>query len=123
MFSKDTLKLTGKFTDSASGVQTVYYKRWLSTGTEPTTAVEISPTFVNEEGGYYKYETNIGGFEKGLNKLKVWAQDNVGNYTTAVPYEVQLDVDAPEISEKNTNDFDTEYKTNGVTPKKFEFLV
>ncbi len=122
-FSKETLKLTGKFTDSASGVKTIYYKRWLSTGTEPTTAVELSPTFVNEDGGYYMYETNIGGFEKGLNKLKVWAQDNVGNYTTAVPYDVQLDVDAPEIYEKNANDFDTEYKTNGVTPKQFEFNV
>lgn len=122
-FSKNTLKLTGRYTDSASGVQTVYYKRWLSTGTEPTTAVEISPTFVNEEGGYYKYETNIGGFERGTNKLKVWAKDNVGNEVTPVTYDVQLDEDPPEILEKNANDFDTEYMTNGVTPKQFEFNV
>lgn len=122
-FSKNTLKLTGKFTDAASGVKTVYYRRWLSTGTEPSTAVEISPEFVNENGGYYKYETNIGGFEKGTNKLKVWAKDNVGNEVTPVTYDVQLDEDPPEISEKNANDFDTEYMTNGVTPKQFEFNV
>lgn len=120
-FKVQTIGISGKFTDTnGSGVSKVWYQI-KNDGSLNYNDAEYVLAVKGNDG--YTFTANASGFQNGINNLKVWAEDNVGNKSTEKTYDVQIDEDAPEISEKNANDFDTEYMTNGVTPKQFEFNV
>ncbi len=94
----------------------------------------------NKKKGYWQFrkdvvsnfKTTIKGFEEGSNYLVIVAEDNVGNVRldsanvggVAYPcYSLNVDVNAPSITEKTTGDFSKVILTNGSAPVNFEFYV
>lgn len=95
---------------------------------------------VNKKKGYWQFrkdvvsnfKTTIKGFEEGSNYLVIVAEDNVGNVrldsatVSGVPYpcySLNVDVNAPSITEKTTGDFSKVILANGAAPVNFEFYV
>ena len=117
-FNSDTLNITGKFEDDASGVTTIKY-RLNSDGTadSDTNTTALPTTTTNST-----YNTNISGFNAGSNTLDVWAVDAVGNTSEKKSYTVQIDQTAP-VVQKKSKDFDSTYLTNGSKAQKFDFYI
>ena len=115
-FNSDTLNITGKFEDDASGVTTIKYRLNPDASADSDTNTTSLPTTNGT------YNTNISGFVTGENTLKVWAVDAVGNTSEKKSYTVQIDQTAPVVQKKSKN-FDSTYLTNGNKAQKFDFYI
>ena len=108
-YKETTLNVSGSYTDSLSGVTTVYCQK----GSETKTLSTTDGTF----------STNIQGFESGNNTIKLWAEDAVGNKSGELIYTIKVDLTAPTFEAVTAGDFSKTTVTNGRRSEEFNFYV
>ena len=90
-FNSTTVNINGSFTDAGgSGVKKVYYQ--VKAASSANYGTEKS---VTSDGSY---TINIKDLAAGSNIIKIYAEDSVGNKSTAVEYTVKVDDKAPTIT-------------------------